>query len=127
MKTNAIVCGLAALCAVVARPATAQDRAAWMSDARWGVMTHYLADWIARTWQLPLRPNVLGTCVATCERLRADGIRVLVTGEGGDDWLRGSHAHWPDLLRRGMGATSREFTSRVVAAFQLTQPWGSAA
>ena len=26
----------------------AQDRAAWMKEARWGVMTHYLADWIAR-------------------------------------------------------------------------------
>jgi len=25
--------------------AAAQDRAAWMQDARWGVMTHYLADW----------------------------------------------------------------------------------
>ena len=25
-----------------------QDRSAWMKDARWGVMTHYLADWIAR-------------------------------------------------------------------------------
>jgi len=33
----------------------------------------------------------------------------------------------PDLLRRGMGATTREFTSRVVSAYQLTQPWGSAA
>lgn len=33
----------------------------------------------------------------------------------------------PDLLRRGMGATTREFTTRVVAGFQLTQPWGSAA
>jgi alpha-L-fucosidase len=28
--------------------ASAQDRAAWMKEARWGVMTHYLADWIAR-------------------------------------------------------------------------------
>ena len=26
----------------------AQDRAAWMRQARWGVMNHYLADWIAR-------------------------------------------------------------------------------
>lgn len=26
----------------------AQDRAAWMKKARWGVMNHYLADWIAR-------------------------------------------------------------------------------
>jgi isocitrate/isopropylmalate dehydrogenase len=33
----------------------------------------------------------------------------------------------PDLLRRGVGATTREFTTRVVAGFQLTQPWGSAA
>ena len=33
----------------------------------------------------------------------------------------------PDLLRHGVGATSREFTSRVVDAYQLTQPWGSAA
>jgi hypothetical protein len=27
--------------------ARAADRAAWMKEARWGVMTHYLADWIA--------------------------------------------------------------------------------
>jgi len=33
----------------------------------------------------------------------------------------------PDLLQYGVGATSREFTSRVVDAYQLTQPWGSAA
>jgi hypothetical protein len=26
----------------------AQERAAWMTQARWGVMTHYLADWKAR-------------------------------------------------------------------------------
>ncbi len=26
----------------------AQGRAAWMKEARWGVMNHYLADWIAR-------------------------------------------------------------------------------
>lgn len=59
------------------------------------------AEWCGRTMHLPLRPNVLGTVVATCERLHADGVRVLLTGEGGDDWLRGSRAHWPDLLRRG--------------------------
>jgi isocitrate/isopropylmalate dehydrogenase len=33
----------------------------------------------------------------------------------------------PDLLRRGVGATAREFTTHVVKGFQLTQPWGSAA
>lgn len=35
------------LCASVLNSA-ADDRAAWMREARWGVMTHYLADWIAR-------------------------------------------------------------------------------
>jgi hypothetical protein len=38
---------LVALCG--APPARAADRAGWMKEARWGVMTHYLADWIAAT------------------------------------------------------------------------------
>jgi hypothetical protein len=29
-------------------PLTGSDRAAWMREAKFGVMTHYLADWIAR-------------------------------------------------------------------------------
>ena len=32
----------------------AQDRAAWMREARFGVMTHYLADWIAQTTHEPM-------------------------------------------------------------------------
>jgi hypothetical protein len=32
----------------------AQDRAAWMHDAKFGVMTHYLADWIAQTTHEPM-------------------------------------------------------------------------
>ncbi|MCC6859340.1 MAG: hypothetical protein IT158_12300, partial [Bryobacterales bacterium] len=35
-------------------PACAQDRTAWMREARWGVMTHYLADWAARTHNLEM-------------------------------------------------------------------------
>ncbi len=34
--------------------AGAQNRAAWMQDAQWGVMTHYLADWQARTHHLTM-------------------------------------------------------------------------
>ncbi|HUK17782.1 MAG TPA: alpha-L-fucosidase [Bryobacteraceae bacterium] len=34
--------------------AGAQDRAAWMQNARWGVMTHYLADWQARVHNLTM-------------------------------------------------------------------------
>jgi hypothetical protein len=32
----------------------AEDRAAWMKQAQWGVMTHYLADWIARTHHIDM-------------------------------------------------------------------------
>src|SRR6516165_11039595 len=34
--------------------ASAQDRAAWMHDAHFGVMTHYLADWISQTTNQPM-------------------------------------------------------------------------
>lgn len=48
MKTEiAIVLALAAC-------APAQNRTAWMQDARWGVMTHYLADWKTRDYGLEL-------------------------------------------------------------------------
>jgi alpha-L-fucosidase-like protein len=32
----------------------AEDRAAWMKQAQWGVMTHFLADWIARTHHIDM-------------------------------------------------------------------------
>ncbi|MDP2998303.1 MAG: hypothetical protein Q8N47_12520 [Bryobacterales bacterium] len=32
--------------ATLAVCAGAEDRAAWMKEARWGVMTHFLAEWI---------------------------------------------------------------------------------
>jgi hypothetical protein len=38
----------------VAGAGLAQQRAAWMPAARWGVMNHYLADWIARTTHEPM-------------------------------------------------------------------------
>lgn len=63
------------------------------------------AQWCADSYQLPLRPNTLDTTVSVCRRLRQDGRRILLTGEGGDDWLNGSYAHWPDLLLRGQWAS----------------------
>jgi asparagine synthase (glutamine-hydrolysing) len=61
--------------------------------------------WCASTLQLPLRPNTSGVLVAVCRHLRERGIRVLLSGEGGDDWLNGSRAHWPDLLLGGRWPT----------------------
>lgn len=60
-----------------------------------------MAQWCRQTLHLPLRPNTAGTIMATSDRLRDRGIRVLLTGEGGDDWLNGSFGHWPDLLMAG--------------------------
>jgi len=56
--------------------------------------------WCSDTYHLPLRPNVLGTLVASCQGVRSEGNDVLLTGEGGDDWLSGSLSHWPDLLKQ---------------------------
>ena len=57
--------------------------------------------WCAESLQLPLRPNVLDTSVAALRVIEAEGGRVMLTGEGGDDWMDGSLAHWPDMVRRG--------------------------
>jgi alpha-L-fucosidase len=46
-------CAVAAL-ALLSWTGSAQDRAAWLQNARWGVMTHYLADWQARTHNLTM-------------------------------------------------------------------------
>ncbi len=57
--------------------------------------------WCADSYQLPVRPNILDTLGGACDVLQDDGRRVLLTGEGGDDWLNGSYSHWPDQFRRG--------------------------
>ena len=62
--------------------------------------------WRRESWEsrdLPLRPNA-ATRRVVLAAMQERGCRVVVGGEGGDDWLRGSHAHWPDLLRRGRWA-----------------------
>lgn len=57
--------------------------------------------WCADSYMLPVRPNALDTLASVVALLKADGRRVLLTGEGGDDWMNGSLAHWSDLLLRG--------------------------
>jgi len=57
--------------------------------------------WCADSYQLPVRPNILDSMGGVLKALQSDGRRVLWTGEGGDDWLNGSLAHWPDRFVRG--------------------------
>src|SRR3954454_10604450 len=47
-KPLALILVLLCTTASTVRAQESHDRAAWMLTARWGVMTHYLADWIAR-------------------------------------------------------------------------------
>src|SRR5215471_15747835 len=50
MKKSHRICGLFLIVCTL----YAQDRAAWMQEARFGIMTHYLADWIAQTTHEPM-------------------------------------------------------------------------
>jgi len=46
---------------------------------------------------LPFFPN-LSMCKPIYERLKEKGIRVMLTGQGGDEWLRGCYFYLSDLL-----------------------------
>lgn len=100
--------------AVTARfPGKEQDETRWSRaveahvglTARVAPATPYTLDdarhWVATTLQLPLRPSVVEITTSTLQALQSHGQRVLLTGEGGDDWLAGSLAHFPDMLRKG--------------------------
>jgi hypothetical protein len=61
--------------------ADAQDRAAWMKEARWGIMVHYLADWRARTDSIKMSPEKWNELV---DRFNADSLaeQIKSTGAG---------------------------------------------
>jgi len=61
----------------------------WTGARRWSRATHHL----------PIRPN--SAPLDHASELRRRGIRVLLSGLGGDEWLAGTYAHWADLLRQG--------------------------
>jgi alpha-L-fucosidase len=70
------VASILALGALVGPVATAdgQDRTAWMREARWGVMTHYLADWIAREEQGQVGAMTVERWNDLIDRFDADGL-----------------------------------------------------
>jgi len=94
-------------------PGEPHDESTWSTlvERHAGITAHVVGDgpydfdaakrWSATTLHLPVRPNALGPTIAVCASMRQCGERVLLTGEGGDDWLTGSRAHWPDLLLAG--------------------------
>jgi asparagine synthase (glutamine-hydrolysing) len=56
--------------------------------------------WTARTLDTPPRPN-LALATSVREAAAAEGLSVLLSGEGGDDWFTGWRSHWPDLRHAG--------------------------
>jgi asparagine synthase (glutamine-hydrolysing) len=93
-------------------PGAAHDESAWLDelDGHLGTRTQRLLpapyDWdrwrasTALAWEPPPSPSA--ALVADALGLLArQGVRVALTGEGGDDWFRGWRWHWPDLLRAG--------------------------
>ncbi|EIV96221.1 asparagine synthetase B family protein [Frankia sp. QA3] len=56
--------------------------------------------WTAATGEVPPRPNA-ALLSHVLEAVRAEGLTVALSGEGGDDWYAGWRHHWPDLLRAG--------------------------
>jgi len=45
-----------------------------------------------------MRPNA-AMADTVARSLAGEGVTAILTGEGGDDWFRGSVSHWPDLVR----------------------------
>jgi len=102
-------------------PGEPHDESRWsrMVEQHLGISARIVGDlpydvdanraWCADTLQLPVRPNSLGPTQSACRLMQQSGERVLLTGEGGDDWMGASRAHWPDLLLSGrIGTLLRE-------------------
>ena len=92
------------------------DESAYVRDVvrRWDLTSHTLewreadagcyAETVRRFQDVPVYPN--GAMSEPLRFLaRAKGCRVLLTGNGGDQWLRGSPRHYADLVRRFRFAT----------------------
>lgn len=94
-------------------PGEPQDETAWSRavEDHLGISARVVGDmpfdfdaasnWCAHSLHLPVRPNTMGPTRSACALMQQRGERILLTGEGGDDWLNGTRAHWPDLLLRG--------------------------
>jgi asparagine synthase (glutamine-hydrolysing) len=91
-------------------PGEPQDESAWIDQvaAHTGLVPErqvpppydweWARAWTAETLHLPPRPNAT-VSLALLAGLRARGMRVVLTGEGGDDWLRGEQERWWNRLQ----------------------------
>lgn len=98
-----------------------------------------ILDWLptlTRTWGFPLGdPSVLALH-AVARRATAEGVRVLLSGEGADEWFLGYQRHraaavlarWRRVLRLGgplVGSLAMGRSARMVRAAASPDPYGS--
>jgi hypothetical protein len=62
----------------------AHDRSAWMQQARWGVMNHYLADWIARNEKMEMNVEVWNKII---DRFDVEGLAKQIESVGAGYYL----------------------------------------
>ena len=102
-------------------PGSSEDESAWIQqvEAESGTRPERflpapfawdeVREWTRRTLHMPVRPNAW-SLARTTVGLRDRGIRVVLTGEGGDDWFAGDFSHWAELAARGrLGQVLREW------------------
>lgn len=102
-------------------PGLLHDETLWSSavEAKLGITArvtgrepYFFADahcWSADSYQLPIRPSVFDGGIGGYRLLETEGGRVLLTGEGGDEWMNSGVSYLADLLRQGrLGALVRE-------------------
>jgi asparagine synthase (glutamine-hydrolysing) len=66
---------------------------------------------LLNVWQPPY--------VALARRASLDGVRTILTGQGGDEWLCVSHYIAADLIRRGAFVDLAQFVGTVYRSYQL--------
>lgn len=109
-------------------PGLACDESSYIRQVneRWKLASHqfepreysvsFYADQARRYADFPDYPNG-AMCHGLRYLARAEGVEVLLTGLGGDEWLMGSHYHYADLMRRfRLGELWSEAQGRAAAA-----------
>lgn len=93
-------------------PGSEQDETFWSRavEEKLGITAHVTAAdpysfidahrWVADTYHVPVRPNVFDTSTAAFRLMESQGSRVLLTGEGGDDWMSGGVEILAELFRQ---------------------------
>jgi alpha-L-fucosidase len=105
---------------------TSSKRSAWMQEAKWGVMTHYLFDWIAREQGLTMDPEGWNALVdgfdveGLAEQLRSvgAGYHILTIGQNSGYYLAPNPTYDRLVGIRPSRCSRRDLVSDMSAALR---------